>query len=278
MNDRTLWRWILISVAAVALALLGLAWLGSFVSGMDNATLNRSQVVATVLATIAATVLVLLTGAYVWATRRIVLEMERSRLDDAAGRADDAATKARGYLRAALLEQTENCRTLLGSDPLVGSAAAATTATWQPSFVDLQAWMRETDLPDDLTAYLAWLIGAARHFHGLFRDECRLASVAMGSLIVELNQTQAWERWSAELEETQVIAQVLVAWAVLDPALAHVHAQFDEHPWILPRRRPDGWRASLGLQPFELVVPPSFPAGGAFALASAVSRQGRQVD
>jgi hypothetical protein len=268
----------LLGVAAVAATVLGLAWFGSFVAGMDSTTVARAQVVGTTLATVAATVLVLLTAAYVWATRQMVLEMERSRLDDVAGRAGDAATKARGHLRAALLEQTENCRTLLGSDPSVGSAAAATTATWQPSFIDLQAWMRETDLPDDLTAYLAWLIGAARHFHGLFRDECRLASVAMGSLIVPLGQTEAWDRWSAELEETQVIAELLVAWAVLDPALGPVPAQFDEHPWILPRRRPDGWRASLGLQPFELVVPPSFPAGGAFELASAASRQGRQVD
>jgi len=39
-----------------------------------------------------------------------------------------------------------------------------------------------------------------------------------------------------------------------------------------------GWRAILGLQLFELVVPPSFPAGAAFALASTASRQGQQVD
>ncbi len=275
------------SLALCAAAMLVLlALLMAIVLGSDDRTVARTQAIASALAATAAAVLVILTTLYVRATRDMVREMEKSRAADDAARAGEAERAkeandagARRILRAALIEQTDNCRILLGSDPSKGSAAAATTAHWEPAFVELLDWLKATDLPADFAAYLAWLVGSARHMHGLFREECRLASMEVAPHNVLLRETQASDRWAGELEEVQVIAELLIGHSSAAPGVGEVHRQFVDHPWTVPQVGPtstNDWRAALHLQPLEMVAPPPFPIGAAYGFAHH-SRRGERA-
>ena len=271
-------RLLLILAWSAALALFVTALL-PIVLGLDDRTLARAQTIASAIAAIAAAVLVTLTAFYVQATRAMVSEMATGRADDAHAREEATDSRGRRLLRAALLEQTENCRVLLGSDPSKGSAAAATTAHWEPAFGELLDWLKATELPADFAVYLAWLIGSARHMHGLFREECRLASMEVAPHMVPLSETNAWDRWAGELEDVQTIAELLIGHAATAPSLEQVHRQFLDHPWVLPEIRPKeptDWRAALHLQPLDMVAPPPFPLGATYEFASH-SRRGERA-
>lgn len=159
-----------------------------------------------------------------WQSRRAIQQAADFRVQEKQDRMETA-------LRAALVEQTENCRHWLSHDPMViHEQVDDVLLGWSPAFTRFEQLVADVDLPPALLTQLLWLVAAAKdanHLcHELLKD-----GMAAEQLLTQTDWHLAWWR---QLDHLQAIACYFMAEAKR-LGFADLAATFGAGPWFGPQ-------------------------------------------
>jgi hypothetical protein len=177
---------------------------------------------------------------------------------------------ATSWVRAALVEQLDNCRAWSSADPARGEPSVRNLHGAEPRLAAIGTMVDHVDLPPDLAAYLIWLTSTVGDQWG--RIEVLLEQLADSWTRGPdpAREGQLMDDWRAMVERLQVTA-ALPAAAARRRGRADVAKLHDIVAWTVVPRRPDRWRELLAISDRMRGIPP-FPADPAFVSVTPEAR------
>lgn len=165
-------------------------------------------------------------------------------------------------VRAALLEQLDNCRAWQGRDPARGEPAWVRLRQAPPRVEAIRLMIDRVNLQPDVAAFLLWQIAAIGELwpriegtlDGLARTPNGLSNPALQALLRDL--------WTVMLERLQV-ATALVASEAQRRGLRDLALTHDGVAWTAVPERPPTWRRDMAIADRHAGIP-SFPTDSAF--------------
>jgi hypothetical protein len=173
----------------------------------------------------------------------------------------------RTLLRAALVEQLDNCRAWITRDPARGGPAAKGLQGASPRLAAVNDLLGQLDLPPDLAAHLIWLTSAIGDHWGRIEVDLDELPTVWGSSPPALQLdgtalTGLTDDWRVMVEHLQTLA-ALVAAEARRRKMPEVAALHDVVPWTIVPERPPRWRELMALGGVQRGDAP-FPADAAF--------------
>lgn len=163
----------------------------------------------------------------------------------------------RSAIRGALLEQFANARRWVHSQPGLRTKLAGRLVGEPTPTMAVEQLMVRVDLPQDLTAYLVWLVDRVA------RDQREYGRAFPQS---ESNST-ARDLWRAQVDNLQSLVQLISLHAAARSHLALSAESFTSAKWLIPDEGPPDWRDGARAQQEAMEGRPPFPSGHEYAPA-----------
>lgn len=174
--------------------------------------------------------------------------------------------------RAALFEVTEACRFWVSRDPSRGAPSAARLRGWASPFERTRQLVATVDLPAELVAYLAWIVGEIeeenRRLQALLDWDTANANSALAS---PPDATTLRDAWWVIIDRLQTLACLVGAEAERG-GLAAVAAAYRGNPYLAPLAGAPDERVHLEANDVALCAAPRFPSDPAYAGCAAPAR------
>lgn len=182
----------------------------------------------------------------------------------AAARQDAPRATRRRAMRAALIEQVENCRVWTEARPGVRTKLAAQLAKRPPSLEAARAFLTEIELPPGMLAYMLWLLNRMSRVHEQYAEATRDGENSAGL---------RWP-WMIELDQLQTLACLLGTYGESDPDLRATAESMRYPDWTRPVLGPPDWRVDQQRE-IEAMGAPQFPTESLCAPCSPRARDRR---
>lgn len=174
--------------------------------------------------------------------------------------------------RAALFELTEACRFWVSRDPARGAPSAARLRGWAAPFERTRQLVHAVDLPAELIAYLAWIVGEIEEENGRFQALLgRTAGDEETPPQTELGSTRWRDDWWVVIDRLQTLACLVCAEAERR-GLAAVAAAYRDNPYLTPLTGAPDERVLLAANDVALRAAPRFPPDPAYTGCAAPAR------
>lgn len=174
--------------------------------------------------------------------------------------------------RAALFELTEACRFWISRDPARGAPSAVRLRGWAARFERSRQLVSAVDLPAELVAYLAWIVGEIEEENGRFQTLLDQVTVnADATPTAQLEATRWRDDWWVVIDRLQTLACLVRAEAERR-GLAAVAAAYRDVPYLTPLAGAPDERVLLEANDVALRAAPRFPSDPGYAGCAAPAR------
>ncbi len=174
--------------------------------------------------------------------------------------------------RAALFELTEACRFWVSRDPVRGVPSATRLRGWAAPFERTRQLVGTVDLPAELVAYLAWIVGEIEEENDRFQALLDQVAVnADATPTAQLEATRWRDDWWVMIDRLQTLACLVRAEAERR-GLAVVAAAYRDVPYLTPLAGAPDERVLLEANDVALRAAPRFPSDSAYTGCAAPAR------
>ncbi len=174
--------------------------------------------------------------------------------------------------RAALFELTEACRFWMSRDPARGAPSAARLRGWATPFERTRQLVSAVDLPAELVAYLAWIVGEIEEENGRFQTILDQATANTDATPTAQLEAARWrDDWWVMIDRLQTLACLVRAEAERC-GLTAVAAAYRDVPYLTPLAGAPDERVLLEANDVALRAAPRFPPDPAYTGCAAPAR------
>lgn len=173
--------------------------------------------------------------------------------------------------RAALFELTEACRFWISRDPARGAPSAVRLRGWAARFERSRQLVSAVDLPAELVAYLAWIVGEIEEQNGRFQTLLDQVTVNADATTGKLEAARWRDDWWVMIDRLQTLA-CLVRVEAERRGLAAVAAAYWGNPYLAPLAGAPDERVLLEANDVALRAAPRFPSDPAYTGCAAPAR------